>query len=108
MKIHHGIPELIGIGKFDKNSEKLKLADQCEMITREKPKWLDEIDESKYIFGICRCQADYGCGLTIIPINDLTEYDIKTGKRRMHCDKYDIDCIIHLCRRKNNECKTES
>lgn len=98
---------------MDKEQEKVNLSNwmllyKCEMIAREKPEWLDKIDESKYIFGICRCQVDYGCGLTIIPINDLTEHDIKTGKCRMHCDKYDIDCIIHLCRRQSNECKTES
>lgn len=84
---------------MDKNSEKINLSNwrnlnQCKMIRR------GEVDESKYIYGICRCQVDYGYGMTILPIDNLTDNEKETGKCRMHCSKYDIDCIIHLCRKK--------
>lgn len=91
-----------------KNSEKINLSNwrnlyQCKMIRRGEPNPLGEVDESKYIYGICRCQVDYGYGMTILPIDNLTNHEKETGKCCMHCNKYDIDCIINLYRKKEIE-----
>lgn len=66
MKIHHGIPELIGIGKFDEN---------------------------KYIYAVCRCPLPYGYAIKI-PWNDLTEHEKETGACHVHCDNCGTDSTI--------------